>query len=180
MKYPQRDRDILVRLSKSYIFFEQMMDECQRIDAHWIGRTAQPCRRRDRAQGVGKIIPALAMSCQQFRKIATSDGAFVGIAGAERGDVTGEISGDGGKRSAEQLDQIGPALAELPQQAVNSAARCLGFMYIVGAKLAEEFDKALALAIIEPPHHGMMSRHRVTPSQFRKKQRLRAHSSCHT
>jgi hypothetical protein len=101
------------------------------------------------------------MSCEQLRKIVTSVGAFVGITGAERGDVAAEISRDDG--SAEQPNQIGPRLAELLQQAVDPAARRFGLMDVVGAKLAKKLGKALA---VEPPYHAALLCHGVTPAQL--------------
>ena len=103
------------------------------------------------------------MSFEQVGKLVAGVGAFVGIVGAERGDIAAEISKPS---AAEQLKQVGPSLAELLQQAVDAAARRLGFMDVVGAKLAEKLDKVLALAIIEPPHHAAMSRYHGTPAQL--------------
>ena len=103
------------------------------------------------------------MPFEQVVEIAAGVGALIGIAGAESDNIANEVSTNGGRRATEQFNQVGPRLAKLAQQGLNPAACCFALVLVVGAQLAEEFDKALPLALAEPPHNGMIFYHFITP-----------------
>ena len=82
------------------------------------------------------------MAREQIKDVATGGGAFIGITGAERDDVTDEIGANG--CAAEQFNDGAPRLAKLAQQAVDPAACRLGFVRIVSSESAEELSELLA------------------------------------
>ena len=105
------------------------------------------------------------MPGEQIGDIAPGLDAFAGIAGAEPDNIASQIGTNAAGPSAKQFNQVGPRLTKLVQQGFDPAARRFSFVLIVRTQLAEEFGKALALALAEPSLNSV-SRHGVTPSHL--------------
>src|ERR1700722_9187856 len=109
------------------------------------------------------------MTSQQVGNTAASAGAPIEGGVTERGDIAGNIGADNERRSgAQQFNQVGPVLVGRTQQALNATARRLGFMRIIGAKLAEQLAETIALAFAEVLNDVAMSSHAGTPAQLRQ------------